>query len=39
MQKNNELQMNNTEEQADFKKQPKNSKTVSNIYDLSLIHI
>ena len=24
----------NTEEQADFKKQPKNSKTVSNIYDI-----
>lgn len=34
MQENNELQMNNTEEQADFKKQPKNSKTVSNIYDI-----
>lgn len=33
MQENNELQMN-TEEQADFKKQPKNSKTVSNIYDI-----
>lgn len=26
--------MNNTEEQADVKKQPKNSKTVSNIYDI-----
>ena len=34
MQENNELQMNNTEEQADVKKQPKNSKTVSNIYDI-----
>lgn len=33
MQENNELQMN-TEEQADFKKQPKNSKAVSNIYDI-----
>ena len=33
MQENNELQMN-TEEQADVKKQPKNSKTVSNIYDI-----
>lgn len=33
MQENNELQMN-TEERADFKKQPKNSKTVSNIYDI-----
>lgn len=33
MQENNELQMN-MEEQADFKKQPKNSKTVSNIYDI-----
>ena len=33
MQENNELQIN-TEEQADFKKQPKNSKTVSNIYDI-----
>lgn len=34
MQENNELQMNNIEEQADVKKQPKNSKTVSNIYDI-----
>lgn len=34
MQENNELQMNNTEEKADVKKQPKNSKTVSNIYDI-----
>ena len=33
MQENNELQMN-TEEQADVKKQPKNSKAVSNIYDI-----
>ena len=33
MQENNELQMN-TEEQADVKKQPKNSKTVNNIYDI-----
>ena len=33
MQENNELQMN-MEEQADVKKQPKNSKTVSNIYDI-----
>lgn len=33
MQENNELQMN-MEEQADFKKQPKNSKAVSNIYDI-----
>ena len=33
MQENNELQMN-TEERADFKKQPKNSKTVSKIYDI-----
>lgn len=33
MQENNELQMN-TEEQADVKKQPKNSKAGSNIYDI-----
>lgn len=33
MQENNELQMN-TEEQADVKKQPKNSKAVNNIYDI-----
>ena len=34
MQENNELQMNNTEEQADVEKKPKNSKAVSNIYDI-----
>ena len=33
MQENNELQMN-TEEQADVEKKPKNSKAVSNIYDI-----
>ena len=33
MQENNELQMN-TKEQADVEKKPKNSKAVSNIYDI-----
>ena len=33
MQENNELQMN-TEERADVEKKPKNSKAVSNIYDI-----